>query len=197
MGWKTVKDHYDIQHIVQVDTRKDYGSEPAILIGSPYISDIIVIRISDGKILKRFDGRHNELLAALQPRLDEDEKNGKLKDLIDTKDNFGKLLPVYYIGDHKRIRLMWCEHYGYPNVTTEGTLMYENEFYSKLKAAKYYLLRNTKMDWRLWWSFKIKNRFNEINRQLKIFFKYDLRVIWECVYVRCWGRFFVKKGGVK
>lgn len=198
MGWKTVKDHYDIKHIVQVDTKKEYGDVPVIMIGSPYISDIIVIRISDGKILKRYkDNYINKRLNELQPRLDEDEKNGKLKELIDAKDNFGKLLPVYYIGDYKRIRLMWCEHYGYPNVTTEGTLMYENEFYSKLKAAKYHLLRNTKMNWGRWWRYNVKMRFDEICRQLKIFFKYDLREIWECVYVRCWSRFFVKKGGVK
>lgn len=194
MGWKNVKEYYGIKHIVQVDTRNDYGRVPAILIGSPYISDIIVIRISDGKILKRFDMRHNELLAALQPRLDEDEKNGKLKELIDTKDTFGKLLPVYFVGDHKRIRLMWCEHYGYPNVTTDGKLMYENEFYSKLKAAKYHLLRNTKMNWGWWWRYNVKMRFNEIGRQLKILFKYDLREILDCIYVRCWGVFFVKGG---
>lgn len=195
MGWKTVQEYYGIKHIVQVRESKEYGEEPMILIGSPYISDIIVIRPSDGKILKRYkDNQINKLLNELQPRLDEDEKNGKLKELIDTKDNFGKLLPVYYIGDHKRIRLMWCEHYGYPNVTTEGTLMYENEFYSKLKAAKYHLLRNTKMNWGRWWRCNVKMRFDEICRQLKIFFKYDLREIWECVYVRCWGVFFVKGG---
>ena len=56
---------------------------------------------------------------------------------------------------------------------------YENEFYSKLKAAKYHLLRNTKMNWGRWW------RYND---------KMRLREIWECVYVRCWGVFFVKGG---
>ena len=42
MGWKTIKQHYGIKHIVQVSKRKEYSDEPVILIGSPYISDIIV-----------------------------------------------------------------------------------------------------------------------------------------------------------
>lgn len=195
MGWKTIKEHYDIKHIVQVDKDREYGEEPVIMIGSSFIHDIIVIRPSDGKILKRYTDRGvNKLLQALQPRLDEDEKSGKLKELIDAKDTFDKLLPVYSIGDHKRIRLMWCEHYGYPNVTTDGELMYENIFYSQLKAAKYHLMRNTKMDWRNWWRYNVRGRFKVIGEQFKLFFKYDLREIWECVYVRCWGVFFVKGG---
>lgn len=72
MGWKTVKEYYGIKHIVQVRESKEYGEEPMILIGSPYISDIIVIRPSDGKILKRYKDNHiNKLLNELQPRLDE------------------------------------------------------------------------------------------------------------------------------
>lgn len=146
-------------------------------------------------LLKRYTDRGvSKLLQALQSRLDEDEKSGKLKELIDAKDTFGKLLPVYSIGDNKRIRLMWCEHYGYPNVTTGGELMYENIFYSQLKAAKYHLLRNTKMNWWRWWRYNVRGRFKVIGEQFKLFFKYDLREIWECVYVRCWGVFFVKGG---
>ena len=165
-----------------------------IMIGSPYISDIIVIRPSDGKILKRYTDRGvNELLQALQPKLDEDEKSGKLKKLIDTKDNFGKLLPVYYIGDKKHIRLMWSEHYDYPNVTTDGMLMYDNECYSKLKVAKYHLLHNTKIDWSIWWRYNVKSHLREIKTQIKLINKYALGWIWESIYVRCWGAHFVKK----
>lgn len=198
MGWKTIKEHYDIKHIVCVQKGREYGEEPMIMIGSPYITDIIVIRPSDGKILKRYgDGRTNELLRNLQPKLDEDEKNGKLKELIDTPDKFGRLLPVYYYGDRKHIRLMYCEHYGYPNCTTEGMLMYENTCCSKRKAAQHYLVAGTRINWHHWWLYGVRERLHRIKKEFICIFKYDMRDIWECVYVRCWGRFFVKKGGVK
>ena len=104
MSWKNVKEHYGIKHIVQIDTHEKYGNTPCILIGSPYISDIIVIRISDAKILKRYgDGHVNGLLNELQPRLDEDEKNGTLKRLIDEPDRFGQLYPAYCIEDYRHI----------------------------------------------------------------------------------------------
>lgn len=197
MGWKTVKDHYDIQHIVQVDTRKDYGSEPAILIGSPYISDIIVIRISDGKILKRFDGRHNELLAALQPKLDEDEKTGKLKELVSAPDTFHDVKPIYYIGDRKHVQQMFCEHYGWPNVTVNGMLMYENLFFSQRRAAVHYLVERSHIKWFSWWNCGVMQRLERIAKEIRSLFRYEIRDVWESVYVHCWGRFFVKKGGVK
>lgn len=192
MGWKKVKEHYDIKHIVQVDSRSDYGKVPCILIGSPYISDIIVIRISDAKILKRYNGSRftNELLFELQPKLDEDEKNGTLKRLIDEQDTFERLLPVYNI-QSRRIVKMYCESYGYPNVTTDGQLMYENTFASQLRAARYYLLHRSKMNWRIWYR-HVKERLERIVEEIRRF-HWELGEIWDCIYVRCWGYFFVKE----
>lgn len=195
MGWKTIKDHYNIKHIVQFDKRREYGEEPVIMIGSPHISDLIVIRPSDGKILKKYKGGSvNKLLQALMPILDEDEKTGKLKDLIDAEDHFSRKLPVYYYGDGRHIRLTYCEHYGYPNCTIDGHIMYENHYCSKLKAAKYYLLYNSRMHWGRWWKYNVRVRFREINRQIKVLFRYDMKEVWDYIYVRCWGRFFVKGG---
>jgi hypothetical protein len=45
MGWKSVKEHYQIKHIVQV-------TDKGICVGSPYIHDVIIIGL-DGKVLKR------------------------------------------------------------------------------------------------------------------------------------------------
>ncbi len=195
MGWKKVKEHYEIKHIVQVDSRRDYGKVPCILIGSPYIGDIIVIRISDAKILKRYDGSRftNELLFELQPKLDEDEKNGTLKRLIDENDTFDRLLPVYNI-QRRRIVKMYCESYGYPNVTTDGQLMYENTFASQLRAARYYLLHRSKMDWRVWW-WHVKERLERIVEEIR-HFHWEFGEIWDCIYVRCWGYFFVKENKI-
>jgi len=193
MGWKKVKEHYGIKHIVQVDSRSDYGKVPCILIGSPYIGDIIAIRISDAKILKRYtDGPFtSSLLYELQQQLDKDEKNGTLKQLIDEQDTFDRLLPVYCIDDHKHIVMMYCEYYGYPNVTVNGKLMYENTFYSKVKAARYYLLRQSDVKWR-WWRRDICNRLRDIGRYVKSLY-YPIKEVYDFIYVRCWGRFFIKE----
>ena len=53
MGWKRLKEHYRIEHMVQI-------TEAGICIGSPYIHDIIVVGM-DGKILKRHDGNAGSL----------------------------------------------------------------------------------------------------------------------------------------
>ena len=193
MGWKTIKQHYGIKHIVQVSKRKEYSDEPVIMIGSPYISDIIVIRISDGKLLKRYDsGRANELLQALQPKLDDDETSGKLKELIDEKDQFDNLLPVYYIGDRRNIRLMYCEEYGYPNCTTDGRLMYENLYLKNLKDAKDYLVHRTKIDWFVW-RHHVADRWKRAFEEIRRMFRWEFGEIADSIYVRCWGRFFVNK----
>ena len=193
MGWKTIERHYGIKHIVQVGKRQSYGDEPVIMIGSPYISDIIVIRISDGKLLKRYNSGHtNDLLRELQPKLDEDERSGKLKELIDTPDTFGELLPVYYIGDNKHVRLEYCENFGYPNCTTAGKLMYENLYFETPEKAKEELLNRTKVHWE-YWRRDVKDRWIRIWEEI-CRFKYNYRDLWESIYVRCWGRFFVKKG---
>lgn len=193
--WKTIQEHYNIKHLVTVESRREYGNVPCIFIGSPYIHDIIVIRVSDGKLLKRYNsGKHtNELLYNLQPKLDADEQSGKLKELIDAKDTFEKLLPVYDISDYKHIRLRYCEQYGYPNVTTEGLLMYDNQFYSQRRFAQVKLREQSKIYWRMWWN-DVRNNLYEAMRQLRLL-KYHFRRVWVFVYVNCWGQFFVKKEG--
>lgn len=189
MGWKRVKEHYGIVHIVQVDTRRNYGNVPCIFIGSRYISDIIVIRMSDAALLKRYDGGHtNDNLRTLQPLLDKDAKNGTLKKLIDEQDRFGKLLPVYCIEDGRHIIEMQCEAYGYPNVTTSGRLMYDNVFVSQRRTAICYLLYRSKISPFLWR--RVKNRFSEIWRVVRLL-RFEIGEIWDYIYVRCWGRFFI------
>lgn len=190
MGWKNVKEHYDIKHIVQVGVRREYGDGPCIMIGSPFISDIIVIRVSDGKILKPYNDRSSLVLKTLQQRLDEDEKNGVLKALIDSEDTFGRLLPVYCIDDGRNIVKMWCERYGYPNVTTEGMLMYENTFYSQLRAARYHLMRRSRINWRLWWQY-VCDRLREAWDRIMCL-KWSFKDIADCIHVRIWGIFFIK-----
>lgn len=117
MGWKSVKEHYRISHHVQV-------RDGDICIGSGYISEIIVIG-SDGRIKKRSDELSNVELRRYLSEMDADV--GKLKELVEMPDVFERSIPVYtYAGGD--ILEKRCETLGWPNVTHDGMMMYENTF---------------------------------------------------------------------
>lgn len=115
MGWKNVKDYYRIKHIVHVRNDK-------IMIGSSYVSNLIEINL-DGSLNKRYDGSLTEDLNRYMREFDADQE--KLKQLINAPDTFYQSIPVYtYSG--KDIIEKKCEAVGYPNVTHDGEIMYEN-----------------------------------------------------------------------
>ena len=116
MGWKNVKEHYRIDHIVQV-------TDEGICIGSGYLPNLIVIN-PNGKIVKA-DVSGNEKLSRYFHDMDEDLE--RLKALIQTPDSFSESIPVYTY-DGGEIIEKRCEAPGYPNVTHDGLLMYENTF---------------------------------------------------------------------
>lgn len=117
MGWKKIKEHYRIGHIVQVTPK-------GICIGSPYIHDLIVIGL-DGEIIKDDDGRSNEDLKRYLVEMRADPK--KLRELAQAPDTFEENIPVYTYKGGKIIEKM-CEEPGWPNVTHDGMEMYENTF---------------------------------------------------------------------
>lgn len=117
MGWKNIKTEYRIEHIVHV-------TQAGICIGSPYINDLIVISL-DGQIVKRHERGGSDHLARYQQEMDADPE--KLKRLIETPDTFEKSLLVYTY-DGADIIEKRCEELGYPNVTHDGLIMYDNTF---------------------------------------------------------------------
>ena len=118
MGWKNVKEHYRIGHIVHV-------TEEGICIGSPYINNIIVIN-KDGSLAKLYaDGRGNNDLMRYQSEMLADR--AKLIELVNTPDTFERSLTVYTY-ENADILEKQCEEYGWPNVTHDGMIMYENKF---------------------------------------------------------------------
>jgi hypothetical protein len=124
MGWKSVKEHYQIGHYVTVD--RDKG----ICIGSPYVHDLIVIGF-DGVVKKPPARTHNDELDRYLREFDADRE--LLKKLVTQEDKFEKSLPVWtYFGS--RIVEKFCEEYGWPNVTHDGLMMYANTF-SKDRAV--------------------------------------------------------------
>jgi hypothetical protein len=119
MGWKNVKEHYRIEHIVSVYDGK------GICIGSPYIHDIIVIGI-DGVVTKRYDNLgSNKDLTRYQVEFDADPE--QLKRLIQLPDSFDADLTVYTYDDGEILEKK-CAILGWPNITHDGHIQYENTF---------------------------------------------------------------------
>lgn len=113
MGWKAVKDYYRIGHIVQVRNGR-------ICIGSPYIPEIIVID-ADGNITKR-DSSNADLKRYMK---EFSENLKKLSDLVQQPDEFERSIPVFTYDGGKIIEKQ-CENLGWPNVTHDGEIMYDN-----------------------------------------------------------------------
>lgn len=127
MGFKTVKEQFRIRHSVHV-------TEDGICIGSPYISDLIVVGL-DGRLKKRHerDGSNDELDRYMR---EFDADPAKLQQAVAAQDTFTKSLPVYTWSGGEIVETK-CEKYGWPNTTHEGRMMYENSFLkSKADAVK-------------------------------------------------------------
>jgi hypothetical protein len=127
MGFKKLKDHYRIEHQVTV-------REKGICIGSPYIPDIIIIGL-DGTIKKRYtERRGNNHLLRYQYEMDADPN--KLREVVLAKDEFKNSIPVYTYEGGTIIEKR-CEAPGWPNVTHDGDMMYENTYSTdKAKIVK-------------------------------------------------------------
>lgn len=122
MGWKNIKDHYRIGHIVSV-------GEKGILVGSVYIHDLIVISHDGSSVewgsIGRCDENRDLSWYYAEMKADPD----RLKRLARTPDEFSKAIPVYTFEEETgRIVEAFCEEPGWPNVTHDGALMYENRF---------------------------------------------------------------------
>jgi hypothetical protein len=121
MGWKNLKERFRIGHIVQVTDR-------GICIGSPYIHDIIVVG-ADGLIRKRYADHNtyavNEDLLRYQREMDADPK--AVRKAIEEPDTFKQSLTVWTYQDGRIVEKQ-CEEYGWPNLTHDGQIMYENTY---------------------------------------------------------------------
>ena len=122
MGWKAIKEYYQIKHYVSL-----YDGE-GICIGSPYVHDLITINPETGKLKPSiiFDpGKEDDDLNRYWNDLSADPN--KLLELIKQEDIFETSIPVYtYEGSE--ILEKFCEKPGWPNVTHDGYIMYENTF---------------------------------------------------------------------
>lgn len=118
MGWKAFKEHYRIDHDVQIVPGK------GLCIGSAYVHDIIVVGF-DGVITRVWGSRSGDKLARYQEEIAADPLMAKA--LIDQPDTFERSIPVFTYEGAEIIECA-CEELGWPNVTHDGRMMYENTF---------------------------------------------------------------------
>ncbi len=116
MGWKSVKDHYRIEHTVHVRQGK-------ILIASPYISDLIVIE-KDGTISKSPDGPL-QILNRYQDEMRSDPDT--LRRLIEAEDIFERSVPIFTY-DGGTILEKFCEDPETSDSTHDGMRIRGNRF---------------------------------------------------------------------
>lgn len=130
MGWKNVKDHYRIGHFVTIkDEWDDFSRKPTgnklLCIGSPLCHDLITVNLTTWKFKQALSG---PLGGDLQRYWDELHADlDKLRALVEQPDTFEKSIVVYtYEGGDIVEKL--CEEPGWPNVTHDGLMQYENTF---------------------------------------------------------------------
>lgn len=161
MGVKAIRTRYNVGHIVQL-------REDIIWIGSPYISEIIGINM-DGKIVKHYSNdRSNEELIRYQKELLIDEADGTLKKLVQMKDEFDNVKPVFKIQDGE-VAELFCEEFGYPNTCTNGEIQYENTFFDNYDEAYKQLLSGSKSNVCYMWENIKENTPDNFKRLFKPF----------------------------
>ena len=124
MGWKSFKEYFNITHNVHIGKDK-------LNIGSPMCSDLVIIDINTGKIIK--DGIISGFLQEYYPKILEVSED-KILDLINKEDSFENSLTVYTFKDDQIIEKK-ADKYGYPNITHDGELMYDNTFFKTYDEA--------------------------------------------------------------
>lgn len=124
MGWKTFKEKFKVEHTVQV-------TEKGLCIGSPYIHDLAVVNIETGDIKAK--EYWEDFLKRDYPQLLEASKDEILK-AIQEDDVFEKSITIFTF-DGGEILKKEAEKFGYPNITHDGCLMYENTFFKTEKEA--------------------------------------------------------------
>lgn len=131
MGWKTLKEKYQIRHNVQVE-------ENMVCIGSGYIHNLLMINHATGEIKKNstfnnFGEREYPALMSAAP--------SEIIDALAVDDVFQRSIPVYtYEGS--QILKKYCEEVGYPNTTHDGCMMYENTFSTDRDEVVRWAIRN-------------------------------------------------------
>lgn len=117
MGWKALKEKFSITHHVQIENNH-------VCIGSGFVSDIVTIDMQTGAL------EENEALSGFlrqyYPALRETTPQ-ELLALIQAPDEFTAAVPVF-VYENGAIVEKLCETPGWPNVTHDGRMMFDNTY---------------------------------------------------------------------
>jgi hypothetical protein len=121
------------------------NNEDYIAVGSPLCHNLISVDKKTLKIKYAIDtwneGRsslpnHDEL-RFIWDKLQEIIDNGQIKDIIEGQDEIENPLPVFTVRDGKLVK-SFTDCYGWPNITIDGDLMYDNTWFkTELQAINY------------------------------------------------------------
>lgn len=123
MGFKAIKQHYDIGYIVAIYNEEKYGGD-CICIGSGFVHGLIAINIETGKVFysSLVTPGENSEIGQLAARIKADEKNGVLRALMMNRSPSPVTSGIYYreLGSKGRtmrgIRLAQYHPHGANNV---------------------------------------------------------------------------------
>jgi hypothetical protein len=111
-----------------------------ICIGGAYCNDLISVNMEtlEMKTAVHIDegraGLRSDELVMIWDKLTELIKNGEIKDIIEGKDEIENPLTVYTV-QNGELKECITDEYGWPNVTDDGFLMYENQYFRMKEAA--------------------------------------------------------------
>ncbi len=118
MGWKNVREHYGIEHIVKM-------VDGMLHIGSPYVGDLVVVSPEGVAEINRTFRDSAELQ---RYRDDIHADPATFRRLMAQPDVFSASIPVYTWRGGEILEKR-CEEVGWPNATHDGDLMYDNAFF--------------------------------------------------------------------
>lgn len=131
MGWKNFKEHFGIEHFVQITSK-------GLCIGSPYVHDLAVVDLETGAVVP--NRTFADFVKKNYPKLDQASPEQVLQ-IIREPDVFEKSVTVYTFEGGDIIEKQ-CEEPGWPNVTHDGDMMYENLFSTDRNAVVVWAKRN-------------------------------------------------------
>lgn len=117
MGWKTLKERFNIDYTVQI-------TKDSVWIGPPMVPNMLVIDRSTGRIPE--DLAFSDVALEQVPGL----KNASPEDILDAlraEDEFDSSVRVY-TWEGGEILEKFCEELDFPNVTHDGCQMHSNTF---------------------------------------------------------------------
>jgi hypothetical protein len=157
------------------------NKEDRICIGSSLCSDLITVNKKTLKInyaldrdgRKNLESRGRDELVFIWDKLQELIDNGEIKDIIEGVDVIENPIVVFTVDDGKLISTT-TDKTGWPNVTAEGDMMYDNTYFrSKKEAIKYGIAEYTAgLKNSLEWLRDKTKALNEINDRIDMYEKY-------------------------